>query len=228
MTLKEKLIEELKKQGLNEGLADLNSITTEDQIEGVIAKLKPTQPSQREIDFSSVLASQEFSEFVNSNGLEGVLKHSKTLQGLTDKKVTKGVQTAMKKYLTTLDSEGDTNILNDKQSNSDDGIPEWAKNMLQKIDGLEKKTQTSIKLEKAKEALEKSDIPKEFYKKYEKRFDLNSEQSFEDQAKNFETEIIDYQRFFVGDNAGKGLLLGKKVDTSKQDKEDLKNLGKQY
>ena len=229
MTIKEKLKKALKEAGLNEGLADVINITTEDQIEGVIAQLKPTQqPSQEELDFAKIVTSSEFSQFVEKNGFDKVLEMSKTLQSEHDKKVTKGVQTFKEKFMKTLDpnegGEGQENPETDPNSE----MPEWFKPFASKINESQKEIESKSKLEKAREVLKGSNIPQEFHEKVIGRYSLESDESFEDQTKKFETEITEYQQFFVGETSGKGLFVGKKVDTTKEDKDELKNLGKTF
>ncbi|MDB0600323.1 hypothetical protein PL373_13175 [Tenacibaculum maritimum] len=229
MTIIEKLKEALKKAGLNEGLADVINITTEDQIEGIVTQLKSTQqPSQEGLDFAKIVTSSEFSQFVEKNGFDKVLEMSKTLQSEHDKKVTKGVQTFKEKFMKTLDPNEGGEGKQDPKTEPNNDMPQWAKDLTAKIDGLEKNTQTSSKLEKAKIALKSSNIPEEFHEKYEGRYNLESDESFEDQTKKFETEITEYQQFFIGETSGKGLVFGKKVDTTKEDKDELKNLGKTF
>ena len=162
MTILKKLKKELKKAGLSEGLADVLNITKEDEIEGAITLLKSTQKSnENELDYSEVLSSEEFKKFVTDNGLEGVLKHSKTLQGLTDQKVNKGIKTATEKIMKELDPDykGD-----DTPPKGDDKeVPEWFKPFASQMQESQKNKERSAKLEKAKEALKDSDIPEELH-----------------------------------------------------------------
>ena len=229
MTIKEKLKEALKKAGLNEGLADVINIATEDQIEGIVTQLKSTQqPSREELDFAKIVTSSEFSEFVEKNGFDKVLELSKTLQSEHDKKVTKGVQTFKEKFMKTLDPNKGGEGEQDPKIDPNSEMPEWFKPFASKINESQKEIESKSKLEKAKEVLKGSSIPEKFHESIIGRYNLESDESFEDQTKKFETELTEYQQFFIGETSGKGLPFGRKVDTTKEDKDELKNLGKTF
>lgn len=144
--LLEKLKKALKKAGLAEELANYINITTEGEIEGVIASLQnPTQSS--ELDFAKILGSEEFSKFVNENGFDKVLELSKGIQSGHDLKVTQGIRTATEKFLKGLNPD-DSNILSNNRQKGDD-VPSWAKSLMNDIQEIKAGNQKELKLEKA-------------------------------------------------------------------------------
>ncbi|MBS9774588.1 MAG: hypothetical protein KGV59_05460 [Tenacibaculum sp.] len=213
--LKEKLKEALKKAGLNEGLADVINITSEDQIEGVVNSLQPQNPT---LDFSAVLQSKEFATYVQQVGFDKVLEQSKTLQSEHDKKVTKGVETFKSKFLKTLtpdDGQGG----NEPKPNQGDDVPAWAKQLMDTVSNLSQEKARATKLEQAQAVISKSKLPEKFQKKWINRIDLESETPFEEQIKGLEEEYTDLQKDFVGANARRGLPSGGISDTTVTDEQ---------
>ena len=141
--LKKKLKKALKSAGLNEGLADLINITSEDQIEGVINQLKqPQDDDESVLDFEELLQSEAFEEFVQENGFDKVLEFSKTLQSEHDRKVTKGIATGLDNFLK---KKGGKSNEGDNKSNSktDDDTPDYVKTIMDRLDKIEKGTKKS-------------------------------------------------------------------------------------
>lgn len=205
--MKKKLKEALRLAGLSEELANGISITSEDQIEGIVAALKTTSTQQGSLDYDEILQSEGFTDYVTKNGFDKVLSASKTLQSEHDKKVTQGVQTFRDRIAKGFPGAEKT-LEGNKQKMGDD-TPEWAKALMSKVDALEAKGQATSKLEQVKALMENSQLPKDFQSRWISRIDLNSETSFEDQIKELETEHADLFKDFVGRESGKGLPHGK-------------------
>ncbi|WP_142783357.1 hypothetical protein [Changchengzhania lutea] len=219
--LKGKLKKALKKAGLNEELAQNINITSEDQIEGIIISLQSTQSNDSQLDFSQVLGSQEFADFIEKNGFDGVLKLSKSLQSEHDKKVTAGIKTFKDKYFKQIDGD-DNDDDEDGAQNNDNKMPAWAKALMEKVDGIEKSKTTESKLEQAKAAITKSEaLPDKLKEKWLSRIDLESETSFEDQVKSLESEHQEIHTAIVGDNSGRGLPVGGQSKNDEANKEDV-------
>lgn len=205
--LKEKLKAALKAAGLNEELADKINITSESQIEGIVISLQSTQNSQ-ELNFTEILGSQEFANFINTTGFDNVVKLSKPLQSEHDKKVTAGIKTFQEKWLKKANGD-DTNDDDNDPSKKNDDMPAWAKTLMEKVDNFEKSKTKTSKLEQAKAIIDKSTVLNDAFKnKWLSRFDLEAETSFEDQLKNLETEFTELHTSIVGSSAGKGLPIG--------------------
>lgn len=217
--LKEKLKKALKKAGLKEELAENINITSESQIEGIVISLQSTQNADTTLNFTEILGSAEFTEFITKTGFDGVLKLSKPLQSEHDKKVTSGIKTFQEKYFKTINGEDD-----DDGNETDDGnkMPAWAKALMEKVDGIEKSKTKESKLEQAKAAILKSEsLPDNLKEKWLSRIQLESETSFEDQVKALETEHQEIHTSIVGDNAGGGLPVGGQSDKGEASKEDV-------
>lgn len=205
----EKLKAALKLKGLSEDLAKFISIESEDQIDGVVNQLAATQNSE-ELDFTKILATQEFEKYVTDNGFDKVLEVSKKLKSEHDKKVTSGIKSFRDKHFKTIEGEGDEEDLESKKKKDmQDQTPEWAKNLIAKVDNLEKEKTTTTKLSQAKEAFANSKtlkkLPKKLQDNWLKRINLESETSFDDQIKELEEEVIELKLVSVD---SKGLPTG--------------------
>lgn len=79
--------------------------------------------------------------------------------------------------------------------------PAWAKDLLQKIEGLEKGKITETKIQTATKLFDGSEILKGLEPKLKqqwiKRVDPNSEETIEDQVKSLETEYSDIKQSFA-------------------------------
>lgn len=210
----EKLKAALRAAGLSEELANHINITSEDQIQGIVASLKPTSTDQ-ELDFKKVLASQEFSKYVADNGFDNVLKLSKSLQSEHDKKVTQGVHTFKQKFLKDLDPEGNPTPGTDTSNDT----PEWAKALISKVDALETKGQQSSKLEQVQSLMKTSKLPDNIQKRWLSRIQLESETPFTDQIKSLEEEHEELFKGHVLNNSGNGLPIGGGSDGEVTDSE---------
>ncbi len=220
MNLKEKLKAALKKAGLDEGLAKIITVESEDQIEGIINQLKPTS-SDEELDFNQILSSEAFSKFAIKNGFDAILKASKTLQSEHDKKVTAGIKSFKEKYFKKIDGDddGEEDEGQTKKKNMGDETPQWAKDLMAKVEGLEKKETTSSKSAQVKELLSKSKLSKKLQEKWVGRVDINSEVSFEDQIKALETEEEELRTELLGGTIPRGLPTGGGSDNKPSDAE---------
>lgn len=226
--LKEKLKKALKKAGLSEGLVDVINITSEDQIEGIVNQLKSTQDNELELDYSLIIKSEGFKQYVEKQGgFKKIVEESPVLKSGHDKAITEAVNTNKKKLLKELAQDGDGEESGQQQNDGD--TPAWAKALIEKVNGFEKKTQESSKLEQAKSVLNASKIiPQSFKEKWQKRIALESDTSFEDQVKELEAEYSEIHKSIIGDNAGSGLPQGGSSDKKVSDEEvgDLvKDLG---
>jgi len=216
--LKKKLKKALREAGLNEGLADLINIASEDQIEGVINQLKqPLEDNGPELDFGEVLKSGAFEEFVQENGFDKVLEYSKTLQSEHDRKVTKGIATGLDNFLK---KKGGKSKEGDDKSNSktDDDTPEWAKSLIEKVEKLENGNKKSEFAEKVTEALKNSKLPDSLKTKWASRI-LEGDVPIEKQVKALEEEQEELYKTFVGEHAGSGLPTGGPSDKKVSDEE---------
>lgn len=171
--LKNKLIAALEAKGLGKGLADFITITEESEIEGVVAKaLESLKP--RELTREEKLKDPE-------------------VQAETDRRVTE----ALKKRDAKLDDK--------KPETPPTDTPAWAqalidqnKTLSEKITAIESNKITETKQQQAQKALQGSQLlPDSVKTKWLNRIDLNSETSFEDQVKGFETEYSELQQTIV-------------------------------
>ncbi len=204
------LKEELKKAGLSEELANSIQITSKDQIEGVLKLLKPTQ--EPSLDLKKIVASQTFSEFLEKEGFDGLLKLNKKLQSNHDKKITdaqkKAAERIMKEFETGEGGEGTQSPTTPNQPNGDE-MPEWAKGLVKRFDALDKEKDEDSKREQALSVLNGSKLlPDSAKKKWSSRINLDSDVSFEDQVKSLEEEYNEIHKGIVGDSAGLGLPVG--------------------
>lgn len=206
MTLLEKLKEALKKKGLDEGLANIVKIENESEIEGIVNSLASTQSGPQELDFSEVIKSEDFNKFFEKHGFDGLLKLNTKLQSEHDKRVTKGIQTRLEKFLKTKEdgSEGDDPKPTDVKK---DDMPEWAKTLMQKIEGIEQEKSTQTKKEKAVEAFGKSKLPEKLQQKWLNRIDLENE-DYDAQIKGLEEEYTELQKELGGSRYAPGLPMG--------------------
>lgn len=195
----EKLKAALRAAGLSEELANHINITSEDQIQGIVASLKPT--STGELDFEKVLASEEFSQFVKEQGFDNVIKLSKAIQSGHDLKVTQGVQTFKEKFIKDPNHDG-----NQKPTSGDE--PEWLKALNKRLDSLETKGQQATKLEQAQSLMKASSLPENIQEKWISRIQLESETSFVDQIKALEEEHTGLFKDHVVKHSGGGLPFG--------------------
>lgn len=219
--LKQKLKEALKAAGLKEGLVDLINITSEDQIEGIVNSLKSTQsPEDVTPDFNKILGSQEFADYVTTNGFDKVVTLSKPLQREHDKKVTAGIKTFSDKHFKQINEENIDGMNPDGTPKTNDDMPAWAKTLIDKVDGIEKSKTTESKLEQARAVLNASKVlPDHLKKSWESRLQLESETSFEDQVKGFDAEYSETHKSIVGNNVDSGLPLGGGSDKKVSDEE---------
>ena len=139
--LKKKLQKALKKAGLSEGLADVINITSEDQIQTIVDQLKSnsTPEGDEDIDLEDIIKSEAFEKFVKENGFDKVLELSKTLQSEHDRKVTTGIKNGLENFLKKKSSKPKGEEGDETNSDLGDDAPEWAKALMKKVDGLEKK-----------------------------------------------------------------------------------------
>lgn len=228
MKYKKKLQKALKEAGLSEALAEFITIESEDQIEAVVEQLTQKEESD-ELDFKKVLASKDFSEFVTENGIDEILKTSKTLKSEYDRKVSTGIKTFKKKFLKDeidVDEDDDEDVDEGKKGGKNDGdMPKWAKKLMEKVDGLEKGSETKSKKEQAKALFSKSEtlqnLPEKLQGKWLDRINLDSETSFEDQIKGLEEEVTELG-IAKGSTENPGLPTGGKPSKDKASAEVLK------
>lgn len=171
--LKNKLIAALEAKGLGKGLADFITITEESEIEGIVAKalesLKPVEKTKEE-----KIADKE-------------------VQAEIDRRVTSALEKA----------KGKPDDKKPETPPSD--TPAWAqalidqnKTLSEKITAIESNKITETKQQQAQKALQGSQLlPDSVKTKWLNRIDLNSETSFEDQVKGFETEYSELQQSIV-------------------------------
>lgn len=223
MTLIEKLKKALKDAGLKEGFADFVNIENESEIEGIVAKAKDlTQSDPQQLDFSEVIKSEDFNKFFEKHGFDGLLKLNTKLQSEHDKRVTKGIQTRLEKFLKTKGKGGNEEEENEEEMEEDDKMPSWAKTLLDKVEGFEKNQTTKSKREKAIEALSKSALPEKWRNKWLDRINLE-EEDMEAQIKGLEEEYNDFHKDVVGSTSGRGLPVGGKVE-GKVSEEDIEKV----
>lgn len=206
--LKQKLIEALKKAGLNEGLADFITITEESQVEGVISSLQSTQnPDSVTPDYEKIVGSEGFGQWVKEKGFTKVIEISKSLKSGADSMVTQGVKTFSDKHFKQI-TDGNAGKEGNAQK-TDDPVLDALQKISQRIDGLEQSKTTESKKEQAKKAISESkSLPDTVKEKWLSRIDLESETSFEEQVKGLETEYTEIHTGIVGSSSGKGLPLG--------------------
>ncbi|AOR28732.1 hypothetical protein FORMB_16930 [Formosa sp. Hel1_33_131] len=217
--LKKKLKKALKKAGLNEGLAELINITSEDQIDDIVNQLQTSQSSDDDVlDFEEILKSEAFEEFVQESGFDKVLDFSKTLQSEHDRKVTKGIATGLDNFLKK--KGGKSKKEGGKESNSaeDDNTPDYAKAILERLEKIENGNKKSEFSEKVTEALKDSKLPDSLKTKWASRV-IEGDVSIEKQVKALEEEQQELYKTFVGENAGSGLPSGGPSDKKVSDEE---------
>src|SRR5690606_9200907 len=217
MTLLEKLKKALKDKGLNEELANIVRIENESEIEGIVSSLASTQTQPQTIDFSEVIASEDFNAFYKEHGFDGILKLNKNLQSDHDKKLTQGIQTRLNKFMKSKGLGGD-----EEEEEEKDQMPSWAKTLLDKVEGFEKNQTTKSKREKAIEALSKSALPEKWRNKWLDRINLE-EEDLEAQIKGLEEEYNEFHKDVVGSTSGRGLPMGGKVE-GKVSEEDIEKV----
>lgn len=186
-----KLKKALQAAGLDEGLAELINIASEDQIEGVVAKLKPTQPK---LNYNEVIASEEFKDHVETTGFDAVIESCKPLKSGVDKKVTTGVNTFKDKMEKKKGGEEDSELAKQLQALSD------------KFDSLSTEKAQEEKLQSAKAALLKTKVPENLVDSWVKR--INLDKSVDEQITALEAEYDSINEKIVGENAGKGFPRG--------------------
>ena len=212
MALIEKLKTALKEAGLSEELANLVKIDSENQIEGVINLLKPTQtPNENELDFGKIIESKAFTKYVEEVGFDKVLEKSKTLQSAHDKKVTGGIKSFKDKYFKDINGEEDKGQKQTADNDSKD-IPNWAKGLLQKVENLEKNNRVKSNISEAEEIIKKSKLPEALQKKWVRRIDFEGKKSLDDQVKSLEEEYDELRQSLVSKSLGKGLPVGREVN----------------
>ena len=216
--LKERLKKALKKAGLNQGLADLINITSEDQIEGVITQLKQTQNNDEPtIDFGEILKSEAFESYVQENGFDKVLELSKTLQSEHDRKVTKGISKGLETVLKKTGGKS-TEEENKSDSGKNDDTPEWAKSLEQRIYNIESGNKKTEFKDKVTKALSSSTLPGNLKTKWASRI-IEGGTSIEEQVKSLETEHQETYQEFIGERVGRGLPDGSSHDGKVTDEE---------
>lgn len=204
--MKQKLIQALKEQGLSEELAGVIHISTEEEIEGIISKLKPTPAP---LDIPTFLASNELQNYITEYGLDKVFEHSKLLQSEYDKKVHAGIKSMNHKEAST--SPKDTKTSTEKTE------PQWAKDLRERIKLLESEKQQSTKIKTAQELLARSILPKSLQQRWLNRIDLRDQERIEEQIIDFEKEFEEMNNQFL--NSRNGLPTGGMSDGKISDKE---------
>lgn len=192
--MKGKLKKALQAAGLDEGLAEMLNITSEAQIEGVIAKLKPT-PTKPNLD--EIISSDEFKEYIETTGFDAVIEKSKALKSGVDKKVTTGVNTFKENMERKKPEEPNSEIAE---------LKEMLQKNAEKLQQFEQQQTHQSKVLRAKAALAESKIPKAFVDSWANRIDV--EKPIESQIKALETEYETISESVLGENAGKGLPSG--------------------
>ena len=163
--INQKLKEALKKAGINEGLADLINITAENQIEGIVNQLKSTQTEDSELDYSLIIKSKGFTDYIKKKGgFTKFIEETPILKSGHDSAVTNAINTNKRKILKELANDssedlGQTPVQSTEQgTKQNEDTPVWAKTLMAKVDAFEKNTQQSSKLEQAKAVLDASKI----------------------------------------------------------------------
>lgn len=218
MTLLEKLKKALKDKGLNEELANIVRIENESEIEGIVSSLASTQTQPQTIDFSEVIASEDFNAFYKEHGFDGILKLNKNLQSDHDKKLTQGIQTRLNKFMKSKGLGGDESDDKDQE----DPVLKKLQELQEKLEGFEKNQTTKSKREKAIEALSKSALPEKWRNKWLDRINLD-EEDMEAQIKGLEEEYNEFHKDVVGSTSGRGLPMGGKVE-GKVSEEDIEKV----
>tara|TARA_R110000744_G_scaffold195512_1_gene314541 strand:+ start:6143 stop:6832 length:690 start_codon:yes stop_codon:yes gene_type:complete len=196
MTLIEKLKAALKAKGLSEGLADIVSITEESEIATIVEKLSGVPATtETALDVAEVLASPNVAAYIKANGFDALLKLNKTIQSEHDKKVAQGITTFKTKLLG--EDTPPTPVVPTVPATDD--MPSWAKVLLEKVSTLENQKTVDSKSQLAAAALEKSNIPPALKKAWLSRINLESEISFDEQAKTLESEYKTIHVGIVGD-----------------------------
>lgn len=124
-----------------------------------------------------------------------------------------------------------------KPTPAPDDAPEWAKAMaetnrklLEKVEALESGKITETKRQTASQAIEASEVFKaltpEGRSKWLDRIKLDSEVSFEDQVKEFETEFTDIKQTLANSSSYAGPTPTGETDTKPSDKELSYVMGK--
>lgn len=202
MNLKEKLKEALRKEGLNEELADLVAITEEAQIEGIVTKLKPQEADPQAPDFSNILSSEAFSKYVSENGFQKVLETSKALQSEHDKKVQAGIKTFSEKYFKKLNNEDEEEDKTKQSTKDGEQIPAWAKALVDGLNEIKQKEQKQAQASTLNELLSKSKLTSGNRTRWANRVDLNSNTTLEEQVKALEKEQDDLTAELYGNTKG--------------------------
>lgn len=192
--MKEKLKKALRDAGLNEGLADVLNINSEDQIATVVAQLKGGD-SGSTMTAEEMLASESVTNYLKEKGFDAVLKLNKTLQSEHDKKVHQGVQTFKKKVLGDPDPDPNPNPNPNPNPAPTDGVPDWFKPFAGALNELVKGKVVESKLDLAKKAMASSSLPENLKTSWLSRINLESETSFEEQVKALTEE---YKSIHVG------------------------------
>ncbi len=213
MNLQELLKKALKEAGLSEELANVITVTSEDQIEGIVKNLKPQEQG---IDFAKIIGSKEFSDFVNSKGYDEVLKMSKALQSGTDKKVTQGIKT----YIGKLTPDGGAAEPQDQKPNPNDPnakLLEAITALTDKVKDLEQKGERESKLGNAKKLMGASKLPDNLKEKWLNRINLDEDAA--EQIKDLESEYEETYGVALQESPKRGLPLGKQTSTEISDEE---------
>lgn len=186
--LKSKLVNALEKAGMNEGLASAFEGADEETVEAFIGKLKPQK--QPTITPEEFVGSKAFEDYLDKHGFDDLLAKSKKAQSAFDKKTSKALNTFKKNLL-----GGDASDDDDKKgggvdlnSDSNDPVIAMLAELKAQLAELKKEKETESKLGSAKQALEKSKLPKAVQEKWITRIDVNAETSIEDQVKSLEEE----------------------------------------
>ncbi len=218
MNLQELLKKALKEAGLNEELANVITVTSEDQIEGIVKNLKPQEQG---IDFAKIIGSKEFSDFVNSKGYDEVLKLSKVLQSGTDKKVTQGIKT----YIGNLTpDDDDTKKLKNPNPNPNPNpndpnaaLLEALNALKEEVSGLKQKNERETKLGNAKKLMGESKLPDNLKEKWLNRINLDEDAA--EQIKDLESEYEETYGVVHQSNSKRGLPPGGQTSTEVSDEE---------
>ncbi len=196
--MKEKIFEALKTKfkefgvpaSILEGVADKLSktVTTEDQIETAVSGVNFETLSQSEIDRRTI------------GVVEKAIENYEGKHGLKDGKPVKKPES----------KKPDSNLKND--AGGDDGEPEWAKKLSERLESyeekltrLEKERETSSKLNQAKDLLKTSKIPDKLKDKWLKRVNVDDEDtSLEDQVKALEDEYLELKQEHINASVNEG------------------------
>lgn len=200
--LKRRLINALKSAGMSEGLAESLEDASTETIEQFIKDLRSVDTDASNLEVEDLLDSEVLIEAVETLGFDKLLERSKKMQSAHDKKVAKGLSTFKKKLLN--DGEEEEEEGGDKKPKVSDDAPDWFKQYVKSVDDrLDKLTKTATvtsKLSDAKKLISESKvIPKKLHEKFLKQFNLEGDESLEDQLKNIETDFKDIYGEIAGD-----------------------------